>query len=160
MSQEVRRTFSPFMNILVREELHGDNSDISSLQNPIMADEVNPMKDYLFPILLSALVVPGAGQIYNKEKGKGVVLMALFFLVIFGFMMTLSVSLAALLPPDMTVSPEQVRGLVEGIMEEKSEFITTFWYLTLAIWGYGVLDAYLGARDRVKARSIKSSPQP
>ena len=117
------------------------------------------MKDYVFPILLSALVVPGAGQIYNKEKGKGVVLMALFFLVILGFMMTLSVSLAALLPPDLTVSPEQVRGLVEGIMEEKSEFITTFWYLTLAIWGYGVLDAYLGARDRVKARSIKSSPQ-
>ncbi len=122
-----------------------------------MADEVNSMKDYLFPILLSALVVPGAGQIYNKEKVKGVVLMILFLLVIFGFMITLSVSLAALLPPDMAVSPEQVRDLVEGIVEERSGFITTFWYLTLAIWGYGILDAYLGARDLVKARSSKST---
>lgn len=124
-----------------------------------MADEVNLMKDYLFPILLSALVVPGAGQMYNKEKVKGVVLMVLFFLVIFGFMITLSVSMAALLPPDLTVSPEQVRGLVEGIMEEKSGFITTFWYLTLAIWGYGILDAYLGARDRVNARAAKTTPK-
>ena len=117
------------------------------------------MKDYLFPILLSALVVPGAGQIYNKEKVKGVVLMILFLLVIFGFMITLSVSLAALLPPDMAVSPEQVRDLVEGIVEERSGFITAFWYLTLAIWGYGILDAYLGARDLVKARSAKSTPK-
>lgn len=115
------------------------------------------MKDYLFPILLSALVVPGAGQMYNKEKGKGVVLMVLFFLVIFGFVITLSVSLGALLPPGLTVSPEQVRGLMEGILEEKSGFITTFWYLTLAIWGYSILDAYLGARDRVKARAAQTS---
>ncbi len=116
------------------------------------------MKDYLYPILLSALVVPGAGQIYNKEKVKGVVLMLLFLLVIFGFMIALSVSLAALLPPDLKVSPEQVRGLAEGLMEERSGFITTFWYLTLAIWAYGILDAYLGARDLVKARSAKSTP--
>ncbi|MBK8574283.1 MAG: hypothetical protein IPN90_00925 [Elusimicrobia bacterium] len=117
------------------------------------------MKEYLFPILLSALVVPGAGQIYNKEKGKGVVLMALFFLVILGFMITLSVSLAALLPPNMAVSPDQVRGLAEGLMEEKSGFISTFWFLTLAIWGYGILDAYLGARDLVKARNAKPPPE-
>lgn len=110
------------------------------------------MKEILFPVLLSALVVPGAGQIYNKEKGKGVVLMVLFFFVILGFMMTLTVSLAALIPPDMMVSPEHVRGMVEGIIEEKSGFITAFWYLTLAIWAYGILDAYLGARDLLKAR--------
>lgn len=109
------------------------------------------MKEILFPVLLSAFVVPGAGQIYNKEKAKGVVLMVLFFLVIAGFMVTLTVSLSALLPPDMIVSPEQVRGLVEGIMEEKSGFITSFWYLTLAIWAYGILDAYLGAKDLLKA---------
>lgn len=116
------------------------------------------MKDYLFPILLSALVVPGAGQMYNKEKVKGVVLMVLFFLVIFGFMIRLSVSLAMLLPPGVAVPPEQLRGLMESILEEKSGFITAFWYLTLAIWGYSILDAYLGARDRVKARSAKSPP--
>jgi hypothetical protein len=124
-----------------------------------MADEVKLMKEYLFPILLSALVVPGAGQIYNKEKVKGVLLMVLFFLVIVGFMITISVSLAAQLSPNMAVSPEQVRIMVETIIDEKSGFITSFWYLTLAIWGYGILDAYLGARDLVKARNDKAPPQ-
>ncbi len=111
------------------------------------------MKEIIYPILLSALVSPGAGQMYNKEKVKGVVLMVLFFLVILGFMISLSVSLAALLPPGIEVSPEQVRGMVESILEEKGAFINTFWYLILAIWGYGILDAYLGARDLLKARA-------
>ena len=123
-----------------------------------MADEVNPMKDYLFPILLSALVVPGAGQIYNKEKVKGLILMALFLLVFLGFAITVSVSLAALLPPTMVVTPEQMRGMVENVMEERSGFMTTFVYLTVAIWGYGILDAYLGARDLAKARLAKKDP--
>jgi hypothetical protein len=117
-----------------------------------MADEVNVMKEILIPVLLSAFLIPGAGQLYNKEKAKGVMLMVLFFLVILGFMMTLSVALSAFLPPDMVVSPDQVRGFVEQIVEEKSAFVNTFWYLTLAIWGYGILDAYLGARDLLKSR--------
>lgn len=90
-----------------------------------MADEVKLMKEYLFPILLSALVVPGAGQIYNKEKVKGVLLMVLFFLVILGFMITISVSLAAQLSPDMVVLPKQFRIMVETIIDEKSGFITS-----------------------------------
>ncbi|MBL8023831.1 MAG: hypothetical protein JNK54_06065 [Elusimicrobia bacterium] len=117
-----------------------------------MADEVNLMKEIIFPVLLSAFVIPGAGQIYNKEKAKGVALMVLFFLVIMGFMMTVTVALAAFLPLDGVVSPEQVRGFVEQIVEERTAFVNTFWYLTLAIWGYGILDAYLGARDLLKKR--------
>lgn len=120
-----------------------------------MADEFKPMKEILFPVLLSALVAPGAGQFYNKEKVKGFVLMALFFLVILGFILTLSFALSAMLPAAMMVSPEQVRDMVEEIIEQKSGFITTFWYLTLAIWVYGILDAYLGARDLLKARAAK-----
>ncbi|MBL0058155.1 MAG: hypothetical protein IPP35_03395 [Elusimicrobia bacterium] len=78
------------------------------------------MKEILYPVLLSALVSPGAGQLYNKEKVKGVILMVLFFLVIFGFMITMSVSLSALLPASLEVSPEQVRGMVETVLEEKA----------------------------------------
>jgi hypothetical protein len=115
------------------------------------------MKEYLFPLLLSALVVPGAGQIYNKEKVKGILLMVLFFLVILGFMITMSVSLSAQISPDMAPSPEQIRSIVEDIIDDKSGFFSVFWYLTLAIWAYGILDAYLGARDLVKARDAKKS---
>jgi hypothetical protein len=120
-----------------------------------MPAKVIPMKKIIFPVLLSALVVPGAGQIYNKEKGKGIVLMSLFFLVILGFMVSVTVSLSAVIPPSLVISPEQMRVLAENVLEEKSGFITAFWYLTLAIWAYGILDAYLGARDRLKAGSEK-----
>jgi hypothetical protein len=108
-------------------------------------------KDYLFPILLSALVVPGAGQFYNKEKTKGLILLSLFVLVILGFMVSLSVSLAQMLPPGGVVAPEQLQVMAEELMENQGAFIRTFWYLVLAIWGYSIIDAYLGARDLAKA---------
>lgn len=108
-------------------------------------------KDYLFPVLLSALVIPGAGQFYNKDKTKGLILLSLFVLVILGFMVSLSVSLAQMLPPGGVVAPEQLQGLAQELMDNHGTFIRTFWYLVLAIWGYSVIDAYLGARDLAKA---------
>lgn len=111
-------------------------------------------KNYLFPILLSALVIPGAGQFYNKEKTKGLILIGLFVLVILGFMVSLSVSLAQMLPPGGVVSPDQLQILAEELMEDHGAFITTFWYLIVAIWGYSIIDAYLGARDLAKATPV------
>lgn len=116
-------------------------------------------KDYFFPILLSALVIPGAGQFYNKEKTKGLILISLFVLVILGFMVSLSVSLAQMLPPGGVVAPDQLQAMAEELMEDHGAFITTFWYLILAIWGYSIVDAYLGARDLAKAAQSKSADQ-
>jgi hypothetical protein len=72
-----------------------------------MPAKVIPMKKIIFPVLLSALVVPGAGQIYNKEKGKGIVLMSLFFLVILGFMVSVTVSLSAVIPRPWSFRPNR-----------------------------------------------------
>lgn len=104
------------------------------------------------PVLLSAFVLPGAGQLYNKEKVKGVVFI--------GFFTFLSVALVAvtvwgvlpLLPPGGSpLSMLEVRALTTRLMVEKGTPIETMWWGMIAVWVYGILDAFLGARARARA---------
>jgi TM2 domain-containing membrane protein YozV len=117
------------------------------------------MKQVWIAMLLSALVVPGAGQIYNKEKVKGFVFIALFSLVLLGFFVGISAALLSIVPPGMVLSIEEAQGYANRLMEEKGAFIQTFWFLILAIWGYGILDAFLGARARLAKDEAAPPPE-
>jgi hypothetical protein len=109
------------------------------------------MKEILVPVLLSAFLLPGAGQMYNKERLKGLVLMILTGDVTLAFSFGLTAVLAKELPPAPTVlSNLEVRALVTRIMVEHEGFVSSFGWLMTGIWVYGVLDAYWGARARSK----------
>ena len=107
------------------------------------------MKKIWMPILLSAFVIPGAGQLYNREKVKGWILIGLTVLVVVSAFIGVMAALLAIIPPGTVVTQEQTQALMNRLMVEKGTYFSSFSYLILAIWGYGILDAFLGARDRL-----------
>lgn len=111
------------------------------------------MKNLLIPVLLSAFVVPGAGQMYNREKIKGGVLMALFIALAVALVVVI---VAAVLPilPDTGGAPmslEEAKAFTTRVWVERGRGITAVWWGLMAVWVYGILDAFLGARARAAA---------
>jgi len=101
--------------------------------------------------------LPGAGQMFNREKIKGGVLMALF--------LALSVALCVLvvwavlphIPRDgATMSFLEVQALGTRVMVEKGRSIEATWWAMITVWVYGIFDAFLGARARARATAPKN----
>ena len=110
------------------------------------------------PVLLSAFVMPGAGQMYNKERAKGLVLIFLTLGVMAGFAIGLTLAMSQILPPGMIPTELETRAMVTRLSVEHATFFSAFGWLSLAIWGFAVLDAYWGARDRIR-RDAAPSPE-
>ena len=103
--------------------------------------------------------MPGAGQLYNKERAKGFLLIGLTTAVMLAFFVGVTLALARIIPPGATsLTPTEASALMHRLMAEHKSYFLAFQYLALAIWGYGVVDAYLGARDR--ARGLPSAGVP
>jgi hypothetical protein len=116
------------------------------------------MKNLLIPVFLSAFVLPGAGQLFNKEKIKGVVLMALFLALSVALVVVI---VAAVLPilPDTGGAPlslDEARAFTTRVWVERGDSISGVWWGLMAVWVYGILDAFLGARARARAAAAKS----
>lgn len=110
------------------------------------------MKNVLIPVLLSAFVLPGAGQLHNKEKIKGVLFIVLFTGLSVALVGVTVWGVLPLLPPGGSpVSMLEVRALTTRLMVEKGTAIETVWWALIAVWVYGILDAFLGARARARA---------
>ncbi|MBI4396185.1 MAG: hypothetical protein HY548_03750 [Elusimicrobia bacterium] len=117
------------------------------------------MRHIVISVLLSGFVWPGAGQLYNREFRKGVILISLTFLVSLSLLLGAGVEVARNLPPDLSMfDTSHARAITEKIMLENAGFFMTFQVLVLAIWGYGVIDAFLGARERQKTSTPVSAP--
>jgi hypothetical protein len=109
-------------------------------------------KSPIWPALLSGLVAPGIGQIFNRDYAKGFFLLLTSMGSFFWFSKVLTERLTAILPgpPEQWASNQDV--LREGLMKlinENSEMFLTFQILILLIWGFGVIDAYLTARKLI-----------
>lgn len=118
------------------------------------------MKGAVFAVLLSAFVWPGAGQLYNREFRKAVVLIALTTLITLSFMIGAEAEILRRLPDDITgVSFEQVRAAIKDVLDQRSDYVTAFNVLMLASWLYSVVDAYLGAKDRANRGGSKSGAE-
>ncbi len=119
------------------------------------------MKQPIIAALLSALVWPGAGQIYNREFKKGLVLIGLTLLFGLSLVMGAGRDLLHSLPADMSAFDiEQARMLTEEIMRRNSTSLVTFNLLMTVTWVYSAFDAYLGARDRLKTDAPPADEEP
>jgi TM2 domain-containing membrane protein YozV len=117
------------------------------------------MKQIILAVLLSGFVWPGAGQIYNREFQKGLVLIALT--ILFGFSLFLGAGSEILknLPADLSkFDILQARQLSEELLRKNSKFILTFNILMTTTWIYSVVDAYWGAKERWKANANPEKP--
>jgi hypothetical protein len=101
--------------------------------------------------LLSALVWPGAGQLYNREFKKGAALIGLTILVAVVVIIATAAEVTRQLPADLgDLDADLVRTLPAQVLAARTGPLLGSSLVLLVAWGYGIIDAYLGGRGRRK----------
>lgn len=111
----------------------------------------------VWPALLSGLVAPGLGQIYNREYRKGSLLLFASIGSFIWFSRTVTQAISLLLPgtPDQwTLNEGAFRGAVTKVVSQNPNMFVTFEVLIIVVWAFATLDAYFTAR-----RLRRSPPQ-
>ncbi len=111
------------------------------------------MSSWIIPVVLSGLLGPGIGQLYNKEFKKGALLLVLGLVLV--AITTVSIAKAMMPYLSQDIAAMDIVQLAELGDKLKSEFDPTrsglmmACYLMLtAMWIYSIIDAYFGAKRR------------
>lgn len=123
---------------------------------PMSTNRIGFFRLPIWPALLSAFVVPGAGQIVNKEIQKGLFLFFVFLGSFYWFFKVLSEQIALLTsisPEEWQKNPTMIQEYLVKIINQNPNMFFTFQILVLLVWGYSVIDAYITARQILKMPS-------
>jgi hypothetical protein len=113
------------------------------------------MKKAILSTLYSGLVIPGLGQVINKQLKKGICILILVFFLFVGTLIKLYLIISNVFETKSGASD------TVAVMEKlAAQNLSLLWYLLTAfaiLWFYSVLDAYmtgkkldrLGERDRL-----------
>jgi len=97
--------------------------------------------------ILSGLVIPGLGQLLNRQVGKGALLVAaasLLFMATLGFAMH-KITQAAIAMEGYT-GPDKFGTLRAELIKQGTGWLWVLGGLMVALWAYGVYDAWRGGR--------------
>ncbi len=106
-------------------------------------------KSAIWPALLSALVAPGVGQIYNRDIKRGIVLLAVSLggFLWFSSILTEQLSLFIHTPPETWMQdPEKLKAAITGVVTKNPDMFVTFYAMMILTWIFGVVDAYFSAK--------------
>lgn len=106
------------------------------------------MKRKLTAAVLSGLVCPGTGQIYNRQRAKGWLLIAATLVIVSAAVYRAAVAafeVAVSTPPDEILS--NIFAIANGIMEANKAYLDRVLLAFAVIWVYGIVDAYINAGD-------------
>lgn len=111
-------------------------------------------------VVLSALVAPGAGQLYLKRFRRGVVLLAVTLLSLIGIMVSaLNTAMSALQQIQQQggmLDMSQVYKIAnDSVQQSSTGHYSLFFSLIIICWLYSIFDAYIAAH---KARHEDRSP--
>jgi hypothetical protein len=97
--------------------------------------------------LLSALVCPGAGQIRNRQYAKGFALVGVTLATAGFLLVRMLTEVLRLLPADGSVlDPSSAWDMASQIQGRNQGAFSTLSFLLLALWVYGTVDAWFGAK--------------
>ncbi|MEW6263771.1 MAG: hypothetical protein AB1641_11915 [Thermodesulfobacteriota bacterium] len=100
--------------------------------------------------LCSAFVLPGLGQIVNRQIGKGVIMIMavslIFLAVVLKVFMDLSAVMGQLMGPDLTLSDDKLPLFLAGLRARNLTPLFILLILGFALWAYSVIDAYVYSR--------------
>jgi hypothetical protein len=100
--------------------------------------------------LLSALVIPGAGQFYNGEKKKGVLVAGASIVSLVALFTAATVALWRILPPDFDPNQkEMLQALMNRVLLEHGGLLSVFEALLVVLWLFGLVDAFIVAKRRL-----------
>ena len=114
-----------------------------------LKEKIPLRKSPIWPALLSALVVPGMGQVFNRDYKKGFFLMAVFFGSFMWFSKVVTEQLSGILtgtPDQWAQNPSMLQEGVMKLVTQNTDMFFTFQLLIIIVWIFAIVDAYLVAR--------------
>jgi hypothetical protein len=118
---------------------------------------IAPMKKTILAPLLSAFVLPGLGQVINRQFIKAGVLMAavmMFFLtLVFKVIYDLNKVILNLPAGTLENNPRPLETVALALSQNDKTVLILLLLGLVAIWTYGICDAFIGARKNEGGRS-------
>lgn len=115
------------------------------------------MKKTILSPICSALIIPGLGQIINGNLRKGVVLLAIVFLLLLGVALKL-VFLVHSFINQSNISSDLSPGLSKTLRGEDFSFLVYFIVAFAVIWIYAVFDAFWTGKKLEREVQIEDNP--
>ena len=111
------------------------------------------MASVIIPVLLSFLLGPGAGQLYNRDYKKVALLIAASLLILAVSGVWYYQRLQPYIPNDLTaVDPAAMQQILQNasgqLASKDSTTLSVFEALLTVLWLYGVVDAYRVAQKK------------
>jgi len=111
------------------------------------------VSDIVIPVLLSLILGPGIGQLYNKEYKKGAYLVGLSLLVLVGAIAWFLKAMRPDLPADFTQIDHDalqvlMRNAVNHVVADQGGTLDVYKAILMVIWIYSIIDAYFGGIRR------------
>ena len=101
------------------------------------------MKKYIMSPLCSAFVVPGLGQVLNQRILKGLILMALVFILLIAIIVDIVFLIFSLLWDVETVGIGGTYSIIRTLFLQGN--LSTLWILliiSIILWLYSIVDAF------------------
>ena len=102
------------------------------------------MKKSIAAPLLSAFVVPGLGQLINRQIAKGALVLgavtALFVFIVFKVFYDFTQALNTI--PDPQLNLELYQQVSQAMVQQSHTLLLVLTLLFTALWAYSVVDAY------------------
>ncbi|MBI4775048.1 MAG: hypothetical protein HY788_12875 [Deltaproteobacteria bacterium] len=103
------------------------------------------MKRRLISPLVSGLVLPGTGQVLNRQPIKGIALIAgttvLFLLILMKVLVDLNRVFQT--TPDLSPDPQIIQKLASAMSEQDHTYLMVLVILLLCVWIFSIVDAYI-----------------
>jgi TM2 domain-containing membrane protein YozV len=120
------------------------------------------MAEILIPVLLSLLLGPGVGQLYNREYRKGGYLIALSLIVLIAAFFWFWKAVRPDLPPDLAeMDPMAIntvmRESANRVVQLRGKTISIYYFILIGLWVYSVVDAYFGGIRRKTAKQTEKT---
>jgi len=106
------------------------------------------MKRRLISPLVSGLVLPGTGQVLNRQPIKGIALIAgttvLFLLILLKVLVDLNRAFQTV--PDLRPDAQIIKQLASEMSQQDQTYLMVLIILLLCVWIFSIVDAYIHGR--------------
>ena len=108
------------------------------------------MRQSILAPLCSAFILPGLGQVLNRQVLKGFALICattgLFFALIFKLLLDLSAVMGDVMGADFSLGADKIPLILQGMRQRDMTIVYILAALGGALWAYSIIDAYINGR--------------